>query len=447
MAMIDSPHLIRYITSFYGPSSSGATQSMYIVMQHADGGSLAELLRRCKQYSKEIPEAQVWKCMIQICSGLAAMHEHKVVHRDIKPGNILLCGGDYKIADLGIAADTTNVQGRMRTHKCGTPCYMAPEVSNDMPYDGRADVWSLGCLLYEMCTLCLAFPEGTVRDTSTRAESGQSTARVEAILKSLQLPETMSDELNDHVMWCLTADPAERPTPAELLGTRLCSVKALELPSPATRAPNKDGEDRRVIHGDDAQSLQGGAKKRQRPVSAPIRRGGGAGGGGGQPPKARAARDSVAAVESRVEVEIGGEEGGVGDEGEGLDGDAAREEEHEGAVVVVGDEEVEVEVEVSKPQAIVGGVTVSMKPKFPHPEEQLAIQPTDLSKVGEEEEHLEEEEDQKDQEQRPGVELHAGASGGVDDSTQDVSGIAALDNSYDFVAIAGGKSFSPLLPL
>jgi serine/threonine protein kinase len=294
MAMIDSPHLIRYITSFYGPSSSGATQSMYIVMQHADGGSLAELLRRCKQYSKDIPEAQVWKCMIQICLGLAAMHEHRVVHRDIKPGNILICGGDYKIADLGIATDTTSVQGRMRTHKCGTPCYMAPEVSNDMPYDGRADVWSLGCLLYEMCTLCLAFPEGTVRDTGTRAESGQPSTRVEAVLKSLQLPEAMSDELNDHVMWCLTSDPAERPTPAELLGTRMCSVKALELPSPATRAStDKDGEERKVLNGDDAQCVQGGVKRRQRPVSAPIRRGGGAGGGGGggQPPKAGAVKD------------------------------------------------------------------------------------------------------------------------------------------------------------
>ncbi len=126
--------------------------TFYIVMEYADGGSLADLLAVRKRFD---PEEAV--CIIRAAAeGLACAHEQGLIHRDIKPKNILLTeGGIVKLADLGLArrADDSAAEMQEAGKAYGTPYYISPEqVHGDPPPDYRADIYSLGATLYEMVT-------------------------------------------------------------------------------------------------------------------------------------------------------------------------------------------------------------------------------------------------------------------------------------------------------
>ena len=144
LAAIESPHVIHFDSSFFH-QAPGASQAIVIVLEYAAGGTVADLTRALRAARGAAPEALVWQLLLQAASGLSAIHAQRVIHRDVKSANILrTADGTFKIADLGIAVATSlaNVQGRVRSGRCGTLAYMAPEVSNALPYDARADVWS-----------------------------------------------------------------------------------------------------------------------------------------------------------------------------------------------------------------------------------------------------------------------------------------------------------------
>ena len=93
-----------------------------------------------------------------MCSAVAYLHERNIVHHDLKPGNILIFGDSVKIGDFGISRDLAS-KNYIETNKVrGTVNYIAPEIWNGEPYNARSDVWALGCILFELCTLQLAFP-------------------------------------------------------------------------------------------------------------------------------------------------------------------------------------------------------------------------------------------------------------------------------------------------
>lgn len=82
------------------------------------------------------------------------MHSHSVLHRDLKTLNIFLNKDNkIKIGDLGVAKILENMETDFATSKVGTPYYLSPEVCEDRPYNSKSDIWSLGCILYELCTL------------------------------------------------------------------------------------------------------------------------------------------------------------------------------------------------------------------------------------------------------------------------------------------------------
>lgn len=86
--------------------------------------------------------------MKQIINGFKGLHEHNVIHRDLKSANILLKGGIAKIADLGFAKQLQ--PGGVAFTQCGTALTMAPEVHQGNPYDLKVDIWSLGVVFYQM---------------------------------------------------------------------------------------------------------------------------------------------------------------------------------------------------------------------------------------------------------------------------------------------------------
>lgn len=82
------------------------------------------------------------------------MHSQSILHRDLKTLNIFLTKDNkIKIGDLGVAKILDNIEKDFATSKVGTPYYLSPEVCEDRPYNSKSDIWSLGCILYELCTL------------------------------------------------------------------------------------------------------------------------------------------------------------------------------------------------------------------------------------------------------------------------------------------------------
>jgi NIMA (never in mitosis gene a)-related kinase len=118
-------------------------------MDLADGGDLQAKINYYKRKATIMPEKEVWRIFIQIISGLEALHDLKIVHRDIKCANLFLTStGVLKLGDLNVSK--VNKMGLLHT-QTGTPYYASPEVWQDKPYDAKSDLWSVGCVLYELC--------------------------------------------------------------------------------------------------------------------------------------------------------------------------------------------------------------------------------------------------------------------------------------------------------
>ena len=122
----------------------------FIVMEHVEGRTLAEFLAGG---GRIMPDRAIDIAM-DVCRALEAAHAQGVIHRDIKPGNIMLNPrGDVKVTDFGIARMTATAETIAQTAAVlGTAAYLSPEQAQGLPVDGRSDIYSLGCVLYEMVT-------------------------------------------------------------------------------------------------------------------------------------------------------------------------------------------------------------------------------------------------------------------------------------------------------
>ncbi|KAL6760431.1 kinase-like domain-containing protein [Haematococcus lacustris] len=121
---------------------------IFLVLEYCGGGDLSHYLRR---YGR-VPEGQARHLLLQLVEGLKVLRSHNLIHRDLKPQNLLLTDGSrqpgLKIADFGFARDL-QPQGLAET-LCGSPLYMAPEILQFHKYDAKADLWSVGVILFEL---------------------------------------------------------------------------------------------------------------------------------------------------------------------------------------------------------------------------------------------------------------------------------------------------------
>ena len=191
----------------------------YLVMELLEGHSLAQELRRVGKLP-QLRAAEIAGC---VSEALAQAHAAGIVHRDIKPSNVFLHAtndGDHvvKVIDFGIAklTDESELPGAQTTTMSGvflgTPAYMAPERVFQQPYDGRADVYAVGVMIYEMVTGQLPFATRT-------GGSHMSLMRMHVMEKPRPLSDMIPDafpKLEIAVTSAMRKEPAERPTAAQL---------------------------------------------------------------------------------------------------------------------------------------------------------------------------------------------------------------------------------------
>ena len=135
------------------------------------------------------------------------MHDGKVLHRDLKTDNIMICkNGVIKISDFGVSKRLNETCGLAKSN-CGTPVYMSPELINKQGYNASTDIWSLGVTLYELCTFQMPFKLDKLHKNPWKDLN-------EKILKGEFEPvsKKYSKEIHELISSMLTIDPKERPS-------------------------------------------------------------------------------------------------------------------------------------------------------------------------------------------------------------------------------------------
>lgn len=209
LASISHQNIIGYKESFFEDS----TQTLNIVLEYADDGDLRTKIQFHQKTKKYFKESEIWSIFIQLIQGLRVLHNHHIMHRDLKTANIFLNkNGICKLGDLNVSKVVK--MGLLYT-QTGTPYYASPEVWADKPYDYKSDIWSIGCILYELCTLSLPFKGKNLCIVYQNISKG----------KYAPIPSIYSRDLAIIINCLLQVNPKNRPSCDELMKNPLIKKK------------------------------------------------------------------------------------------------------------------------------------------------------------------------------------------------------------------------------
>jgi hypothetical protein len=209
---------------------------LFLSMEYVDGEDLGSLLRRIGR----LPEDKALEIARKLCAGLAAAHEKGVLHRDLKPGNIMLdARGHVLLTDFGLAGLADQISGAEVRN--GTPAYMAPEQLEGREVTVRSDIYSLGLVLYEILTGKRPYESDTLAGLERARKNGAPPT-----------PSTLIKDLDPRiervVLRCLESDPSRRPASALAVAAALpggdplaAALAAGETPSPEMVAAAGEG--------------------------------------------------------------------------------------------------------------------------------------------------------------------------------------------------------------
>lgn len=196
---LDSVHVVKCLGSYE------KDKNIWIVMELCEPGSVADVMIMTKT---TLNEEQIRNIAGAVVLGLDYLHEKKLIHRDIKSGNVLVTTkGEVKVADFGVSAQLSSIHSKRDT-MIGAPFWIAPEVIKEEPYNFKADVWSLGISIIEMA-------EGKPPNSEIHP------MRAIFMIPSkppptLKEPSKWSAEMNDFIAQCLRKNPDERKSAKQL---------------------------------------------------------------------------------------------------------------------------------------------------------------------------------------------------------------------------------------
>ncbi|CAB1315822.1 unnamed protein product [Coregonus sp. 'balchen'] len=245
MRGLQHPNIVLLLDSFE------TEREVVVVTEYAEG-ELFQIL----EDDGNLPESQVREIACQLVSALYYLHSHRILHRDMKPQNILLGkGGVVKLCDFGFAR-AMSVSTLVLTSIKGTPLYMSPELVEEKPYDHTADLWSLGCILYELHTGAPPFYTNSIFQL------------VQLIVRDpVKWPDTMSQTCTTFLKGLLTKDPQKRLSWPHLLKHPFVADGVLVLSdpvasSPLTVAPSLDLQARKLQQAAQKAAPHGGEGSR-----------------------------------------------------------------------------------------------------------------------------------------------------------------------------------------
>lgn len=214
LCSIDHPHIVSYKCSFWDRYQS----HICIVMEFLAGGDLSQTISNLKKKRQFMSENLIWSYFVQLLQGIKVLHDMKIIHRDIKSANVFLNqdGSQLKLGDMNVSKVVERDFTRTRV---GTPLYFSPEIWNGRSYNYKTDVWSLGCLLYEMCALTYPFNGFSMGDLKNRANKG----------RYAPIPSNYSKDMNEIIRLCLEIDDGKRPSVGRLLEHPLIKEKIAKI--------------------------------------------------------------------------------------------------------------------------------------------------------------------------------------------------------------------------
>ncbi|TFY79583.1 hypothetical protein EWM64_g4429 [Hericium alpestre] len=220
---LNQEHIVRYHDRHVDRDAG----ILYILMEYCGGGDLSTVIKLAQKHNRPIPEDTIWNYFMQILLALHHCHHPnghsrsgsngsdgegrerraQILHRDLKPDNVFLDENNtVKLGDFGLSKALA--QASFANTYVGTPYYMSPELMQEKAYDSKSDIWSLGCLIYELCALKPPFHEAkTHSELSIFIRNGRIPP----------LPRGYSQQLSSVIKAMLNLNPAMRPSAAQLL--------------------------------------------------------------------------------------------------------------------------------------------------------------------------------------------------------------------------------------
>ncbi|XP_072268431.1 serine/threonine-protein kinase Nek11 isoform X2 [Pyxicephalus adspersus] len=200
LSKLDHPAIVKFHSSFV------ENASFCIITEYCEGRDLDCKVQEYKKNGDVVPENQVTEWFIQLLLGVNYMHERRILHRDLKAKNIFLKNNLLKIGDFGVSRLLMG-SSDLATTFTGTPYYMSPEVLQHQGYDSKSDIWSVGCILHEICCLEHAFTGHSFLAVVLKIVEGPTPS----------LPDRYSNDLNFIMSGMLNKDPLLRPGADEIL--------------------------------------------------------------------------------------------------------------------------------------------------------------------------------------------------------------------------------------
>ena len=214
LASVNHPNVIGYKEAFWDEKDN----SLNIVMEYADDGDLQTKINKLRKAGGMFKENLIWSYSIQMIEGLKALHDKKIMHRDLKSANIFLVKDKYqcKIGDMNVSKV---IKEKVLITQTGTPYYASPEVWRDEPYSYKSDLWSIGCVIYELCNLKPPFKGKDLDELFMNVCKG----------KPERISNVYSDDLWNMILMLLQTDVKKRCDCDKYLNSPLIVKKIKEL--------------------------------------------------------------------------------------------------------------------------------------------------------------------------------------------------------------------------